>query len=46
MLDAYDFKPISIQDVPPLDDRSIYTRKWSVDPGILFLQFFPFYNFP
>ena len=34
VLNAYDFKPISMQDVPPLDDRNVYTREWSVDPDI------------
>lgn len=34
VLDAFDFKPISMQDLPPLDDRNIYTREWSVDPDL------------
>ncbi len=32
--DCFDFKPISMQDVPPLDDRNVYTREWSVDPDL------------
>ncbi len=32
-LDAYVFAPISIQDVPGLDDN-VYTKEWHVDPDI------------
>ena len=32
--DCFDFKPISMQDVPPLDDKNVYTREWSVDPDL------------
>ena len=32
--DCFDFKPISMQDVPPLNDKNVYTREWSVDPDL------------
>lgn len=32
--DCFDFKPISMQDVPPLDEKNVYTREWSVDPDL------------
>lgn len=32
--DCFDFKPISMQSVPPLDEKNIYTREWSVDPDL------------
>lgn len=31
---AHDFAPISMQPKTVLDDNNIYTREWSVDPGI------------
>ncbi|MBQ6528632.1 MAG: carboxylesterase family protein, partial [Clostridia bacterium] len=34
VLDCFDFKPISMQDVPPLDEKNVYTREWSVDPDL------------
>ena len=34
VLDCFDFKPISMQDVPPLDVNNVYTREWSVDPDL------------
>ncbi len=34
VLPCYDFKPISMQDVPQLDDKNVYTREWSVDPDL------------
>ncbi len=34
VLDCFDFKPISMQDVPPLDVKNVYTREWSVDPDL------------
>ena len=34
VLPCYDFKPISMQDVPPLDEKNVYTREWSVDPDL------------
>ena len=34
VLDCFDFKPISVQDVPPLDVKNVYTREWSVDPDL------------
>ncbi len=32
--DCFDFRPISMQDVPPLDEKNVYTREWSVDPDL------------
>ena len=32
--DCFDFKPIAMQDVPPLDEKNVYTREWSVDPDL------------
>lgn len=34
VLDCFDFKPISMQDIPPLDVNNVYTREWSIDPDI------------
>lgn len=34
VLDCFDFKPISMQAVPPLDEKNVYTREWSVDPDL------------
>jgi len=34
VLKAYDYAPISVQDVPPLDEKNVYTREWSVDPDL------------
>ena len=34
VLDCFDFRPISMQDVPPLDVNNVYTREWSVDPDL------------
>ena len=34
VLDCFDFKPISMQNVPPIDEKNIYTREWSVDPDL------------
>lgn len=31
---AYDYKPISMQSVPPLEEKNVYTREWSVDPDL------------
>lgn len=33
-LDCFDFKPISIQNVPKIDEKNVYTREWSVDPDL------------
>ena len=33
--ECFDFKPIAMQDVPPLDDKNVYTREWSVDPDLV-----------
>ena len=35
VLDCFDYRPISMQSVPPLDDRNVYTREWSVDPDLV-----------
>ncbi len=34
VLQAFDYAPISVQDVPPLDEKNVYTREWSVDPDL------------
>ena len=34
VLDCFDFKPIAVQDVPPLEEKNVYTREWSVDPDL------------
>ncbi|MGI6173648.1 MAG: carboxylesterase/lipase family protein [Christensenellales bacterium] len=33
-LECFDFKPISMQNVPPLDEKNVYTCEWSVDPDL------------
>ncbi len=33
-LDCFDFKPISVQNVPEIDEKNVYTREWSVDPDL------------
>lgn len=35
VLDCFDYKPISMQSVPPLEDSNVYTREWSVDPDLV-----------
>ena len=34
VLDAFDYARISMQDVPPIDEKNVYTREWSIDPDI------------
>ena len=32
--ECFDFKPISMQDIPPLEEKNVNTREWSVDPDL------------
>lgn len=33
--DCFDYAPISMQDVPAIDVKNVYTREWSVDPDLV-----------
>ncbi|NLC18257.1 MAG: carboxylesterase family protein [Clostridiales bacterium] len=34
VLEAYDYKPISMQAKPVIDVNNVYTREWTIDPDI------------